>query len=436
MSSSTDTTTVCGGDLEERRRQLTDRYRQVRSFSDQIVKPLHPEDCVIQSMPDVSPTRWHLAHTTWFFETFVLKSDPAYVPYDDRFGYLFNSYYNTVGQQFPRANRGLLSRPTVAEVLEYRQHVDRQLLNALQSDAQIGTGELDVIQLGLHHEQQHQELMLTDIKHVLSCNPLHPAYQEGSLPDAAPDHDQAWVCFPEGLREIGHRGQGFAFDNESPRHKVFQQAFEIATTPVSAGQFLEFIEDHGYQRPELWLSLGWAQVQQHQWQAPLYWQQSGDGWMQFTLSGLQELVPAQPVCHISYFEADAFARWSQARLPTEAEWEVASETTSDHGPFADDLLQRGQAIHPTTSHGTASELKQFLGGVWEWTSSSYAAYPGYRAPQGALGEYNGKFMCNQYVLRGGSCATPSQHVRRTYRNFFPPETRWQFSGLRLARDSA
>jgi ergothioneine biosynthesis protein EgtB len=407
------------------------RFDRVRRFTESLAAPLTPEDCVVQSMPEVSPTRWHLAHTTWFFETFVLaQSGTAYQPYDAAFAYLFNSYYNSVGDQFPRERRGLLSRPTVFQVFDYRRYVDRHMNELMTS----GSAELarlaPVIELGIQHEQQHQELVLTDIKHVLSCNPLSPAYrvQPPGVPCGVPE--TRWQHFPEGIAWIGHDGEGFAFDNESPRHRVFVEACELESRLVTNREYLEFMLDGGYGRPEWWLSAGWQEVRTAGWTAPLYWQQRDGEWLHFTLSGLRPLETAEPVCHVSYFEADAFARWAGARLPTEAEWEVAATGLPAGGNFAD----TGR-LHPSAAAvDDADRLPaQMFGDVWEWTSSSYGPYPGYRPAEVARGEYNGKFMCNQYVLRGGSCATPLSHIRASYRNFFPPETRWQFSGIRLCR---
>ena len=387
-------------------------------------------------MPDVSPTRWHLAHTTWFFETFVFKEQPGYRPLHPQFEVLFNSYYNTVGEQFPRSERGLLSRPTLHEILDYRRIIDERMGELLAADPPMET--LQVVELGLHHEQQHQELMLTDIKHVLSCNPLFPIYRENPLLTAsevsAPPPEQP---FAEGVYEVGHAGSGFAFDNESPRHRIFLNEFALNSQLVTNGQFREFLEDQGYHRPELWLSLGWNFVKEKRWQAPLYWVFDQGEWFHFTLGGLLPVPPEAPVCHISYFEADAFARWSGQRLPTEGEWEVAANQTASTQTvpqelFADTLFEGGWAIQPAAS-ATGSAIEHLFGNVWEWTASQYLPYPRYAPPRGALGEYNGKFMCNQFVLRGGSCATPAGHLRATYRNFFPPETRWQFAGMRLAR---
>ena len=407
-------------------------FREVREFTDWIVAPLEPEDCVIQSMPEASPTRWHLAHTTWFFETFLLAQAASdYQPVAPEYEYLFNSYYNTVGEQFPRPLRGMLSRPTVAEVCDYRRVVERRLRRLLDSSGEGGLSpeQLAVLELGLQHEQQHQELMLTDIKHVFSCNPLGPVYREqpGEHFDNALA-DFQWMEQPGGVVEVGHNGSGFCFDNELPRFETLLAPYQIANRPVTCGEYVEFIESGGYEEPDHWLSLGWSELQQQGWQAPLYWRQDAQGkWSHFTLAGWQPLQFDAPLAHVSYFEADAYARWRGARLPHEYEWELACIAAIDSWPASDNFAGSGW-LQPTPG-------EHWLGGVWEWTSSSYSAYPGYRPPPGALGEYNGKFMCNQYVLRGGSCVTPRRHIRPTYRNFFPPEARWQFSGLRLARDA-
>ncbi len=421
-----------------RRRPLSDRYLGVRQASEMFCEPLAAEDCVLQSLPDASPIRWHLAHTTWFFETFVLsQAIPDYRPFAPAFKYLFNSYYDAVGTQLPRLQRGLLSRPTVAEVLEYRLEVDRRMVQLL-SEADSLPGELlPVIELGLHHEQQHQELMHTDLKHAFSCNPLFPAYLASPPEQGRSAAPLTWVGFDEGVYEIGHAEEGFAFDNEGPRHRVFLRGFELATRPVTNAEYCEFLEDGGYRRPAWWLSLGWQTVQAEGWQAPLYWIADGrDGWQEFTLGGLSPLDPEAPVCHLSYFEADAFARWRGARLPTEAEWEVAAQTVLvEAGGVSGNFVESGR-LHPAPAPpGSVAPLAQVFGDVWEWTASSYSPYPGYRPPAGAIGEYNGKFMCNQYVLRGGSCVSPQSHLRATYRNFFPPGARWQFTGVRLARDT-
>lgn len=415
---------------------LLRRYREVRTRTECTCAPLQTEDYVVQSMPDVSPIRWNLAHTTWFFETLVLAAETEnYRWHDPAFTTLFNSYYNSIGAQFPRDRRGLLTRPTVEEVFEYRQEIDRrmeQLLQQCPSDAWDRVAH--VVELGLHHEQQHCELILTDIKHVLSCNPLYPSYSEREPTNQTSNNvhlpDSIWHEGPSGVCWIGHAGEGFAYDNESPRHRQFINSHQLAQRLTTNAEYLAFIEDGGYQCPELWLSLGWQTVCEEKWEAPLYWVRRDDTWHEFTLTGLRPLDPLEPVCHVSYFEADAFARWADARLPTEAEWEATAAQLPISGNFAEQ-----QAFHPSRvdePEKTSGPLQMF-GDVWEWTSSSYAPYPGYRPPSGALGEYNGKFMCNQYVLRGGSCATSESHIRPTYRNFFPPEARWQFSGIRLAR---
>ena len=411
---------------------LVGRYTVVREQTERLCEPLATEDFVVQSMEDVSPTKWHLAHTSWFFETFILRPHlHGYAELDPAYAFLFNSYYTQAGERHCRAQRGYISRPTVSEIFAYRRHVDEamaRLLGSMRPDDAVA----DLVELGLHHEQQHQELMLTDIKHVFSVNPLRPVYRERAparLRDAAP---LEWIEFDGGLNEIGHTGTGFSYDNERPRHRVYVQPFRLASRLVTNGEYLAFMQDGGYRRPELWLSLGWATVQENEWSEPFYWEQRDGEWWMFTLSGMRRIEPAEPVCHLSYFEADAFARWSGARLPTEAEWEMAAAQQQhddvDAGNFVDD-----GTFHPRIApeQGGASQM---FGDVWEWTQSAYSAYPGYRTAEGAIGEYNGKFMCNQFVLRGGSCATPRSHIRATYRNFFPPEATWQFTGVRLASD--
>jgi ergothioneine biosynthesis protein EgtB len=412
------------------------RYQTVRGWTERLCETLSPEDGAIQSMADVSPTRWHLAHTTWFFETFALASARDYRPFDDNFSYLFNSYYNSLGRPFPRSQRGLLSRPGWDTIWEYRRFVDERMLDWLSSADRWPPQLREVVEIGLQHEQQHQELMLTDIKHVLFFNPQYPAYRAGTWEKRSTVPSQSWRAFDEGLYWTGHAGDGFAFDNERPRHRVFLEAFEVGDRLVTCGEYLEFMDDGGYQRPELWLALGWQQMCEARWRAPLYFVEQDRGWKQFTLAGLTDVDPAAPVCHVSYFEADAYARWAGARLPTEAEWEVASAQVPLSGNFVDGLFARGAAIHPAGSSDVGCASRQMFGDVWEWTASPYVAYPRYAPADGALGEYNGKFMCNQYVLRGGSCATSQNHIRRTYRNFFPPDARWQFSGIRLARDAS
>lgn len=411
---------------------LLDRFQEIRRFSETICEPLSPEDCVIQSMPDVSPTRWHLAHVTWFFETFVLVPHmDGYRPYHPDFVYLFNSYYNKVGKQFPRPDRGILSRPTVREIMAYRHYVDAHMGEFLNTVSDETLSRLSyILEIGFQHEQQHQELMLTDIKHVFSCNPLYPVYRDSSPSDFRATSPLGWRDFEEGVFQIGHSGEGFSFDNEFPRHREFLESFRVADRLVTNGEYLEFVEDGGYRRPDEWLSLGWATASEQGWEAPLYWEKREDGWWEFTLSGLRPLNPASPVCHVSYFEANAYAQWASARLLTEAEWEVASSESLFDGNFADDLNHHPL---PLSIDSPAEGPAQMFGDIWEWTSSAYSPYPGYQPPEGALGEYNGKFMCNQYVLRGGSCATSKSHIRPTYRNFFPPDARWQFCGIRLAR---
>ena len=419
--------------------ELLTRYLAVRSFTSELCKPLTPEDCCLQSMAAASPVRWHLAHTSWFFETFLLTHDPAYRVFDQQYEVLFNSYYNAVGQQFPREQRGLLSRPTLEEVFAYRKHVDQAVTDWLAN----GRGEVKidvllVVELGLQHEQQHQELMLTDVKHLFSLNPRLPTFRAGrDQENLEPAASTEWLTCDEGIYVIGHAGDRFAYDNEGPPHRVFLEPSTIASCPVTGAEFLEFVEDGGYARPELWLSLGWDQVQEHRWSHPLYWIESGRQWQEFTLGGPRPLDLQAPVSHVSYFEADSFARWAGGRLPTEAEWEVLAKELPLTGNFADRLLAEDHALHPSCDRAAVSrpagQARQMFGDVWEWTASPYTPYPGYRAAAGALGEYNGKFMCNQYVLRGGSVATSSSHIRPTYRNFFPPEARWQFSGFRLAK---
>jgi ergothioneine biosynthesis protein EgtB len=412
---------------------LAARFRQVRAASERLAAPLSPEDQQVQSMPDASPTKWHLAHTTWFFETFVLAPNvPGFRPFHPGYGYLFNSYYEAAGPRHPRPQRGLVTRPSCAEVRAYRAATDERVLAALH--AGLAPAALDVVELGLAHEEQHQELLVTDVKHLLAQSPLRPSYRENAAPRSGAPGLAApalrFVEHPGGVREIGHAGAGFAFDNEGPRHPVLVPPFAIASRVATCGEWLAFVDDGGYRRPELWLSDGWAAVQARGWDAPLYWEREPDRWSVFTLGGRRELDPAEPVAHVSLYEADAFARWSGARLPTEEEWEVAvTAAPAPPGRFADD-----PALHPAPAKGPA-QVAQLLGDVWEWTRSAYTPYRGYQPTAGALGEYNGKFMCSQLVLRGGSCATPPGHVRPTYRNFFYPDARWQFSGVRLARDA-
>ena len=428
---------------QSRCEKLRDRFHQTRSFTNALCAGLQPEDCVVQSMPDVSPTKWHLAHTTWFFETFILKEFvPGYRPDIPEYAYLFNSYYNAAGDMHRRDLRGLISRPTVTEAQRYRASINSHVDDLLASADERLLDEIEpILVLGIHHEQQHQELLITDIKHVFAQNPLHPVYRRR---DAAPQRSDGagrrpcqFVEFDQQIVAVGHDGNGFAYDNEGPRHQVLLAPFSLASRPVTNGEYIAFIEDNGYDRPEFWLSLGWVTVNEQRWNAPLYWTKRDNAWWNFTLSGFRPVDEAEPVTHISYFEADAYANWVGARLPTEFEWERAASEYPVEGNFVE-----GELFHPTAVASAVSAekslhgplLHQMFGDVWEWTRSAYSPYPGYRAAPGALGEYNGKFMCNQYVLRGGSCATSCTHIRRTYRNFFQPEKRWQFNGIRLARD--
>ena len=408
------------------RRDLLVRFQTVRAQTEALAAPLAPEDQVVQSMPDTSPTKWHLAHVTWFFERFLLEEIAGAAPFDARYTYLFNSYYETVGPRHARPQRGLLSRPSCAEVLDYRAHVTERLGRFIETahDHQWRQAA-PLLELGLHHEQQHQELILMDIKHVFSMNPLLPEYQKRPVHAVAGSTPMGMASFAGGLVEIGHAGTGFAFDNEQPRHRQWLEPFRLADRLTSCGEYLDFIEADGYRRPEFWLSDGWAIVQAQEWQAPLYWRRTEAGWRVFTLHGEQPMDPAEPVVHVSYYEADAFAKWAGKRLPTEAEWEIASAGLPLTGNFAGARLYQ-----PTPARGAG--LRQMFGDSWEWTASPYSAYPGFTPPPGAVGEYNGKFMSSQMVLRGGATVTPERHIRATYRNFFPPSARWCFGGLRLA----
>ena len=417
---------------EERKAEtLVRQYTAVRQQTESLAAPLSAEDQMVQSCAEASPAKWHQAHTTWFFETFILTPHLAnYQLFDQRFRDLFNSYYNAVGPQPEKALRNTFSRPTLEDVQKYRQHVDRCIQDLL-SESNVSDEVLQLAELGLNHEQQHQELLVTDIKHAFWSNPLRPAYQSSARSSSGSPAQQKPREFPEGLVEVGADAIGFHFDSEAPRHKVFVPAFRFATRPATCGEYLAFIDDRGYERPELWLSDGWQAVQTHRWSAPLYWEKSGEEWYQFTCSGMRKINEAEPVCHVSLYEADAFGRWAGARLPTEFEWEIAAENLAVEG----NLLEEGN-FHPVPAHITASEEPvQMFGDVWEWTASAYLPYPGFKPAAGAIGEYNGKFMSGQMVLRGGSCATPRSHIRATYRNFFQPATRWQFSGVRLADDS-
>jgi ergothioneine biosynthesis protein EgtB len=412
-------------------RDLLDRFRRVRAATEQACAPLSPEDMVVQSMPDASPAKWHLAHTTWFFETFVLSHPCAgsYHIFHPDFNYLFNSYYEAVGDRHPRPMRGLLCRPTLEEIYRYRRHVDEsmaKLVPRLNADDEL----LPIIELGINHEQQHQELLLTDVKHLFSLNPLRPAYCE--LPAARDEQPvpMKWIAFDEGLYQIGNGETDFHFDNEGPRHRVFLERFQLSTRPVSCGEYLAFMDDKGYARPELWLSDGWAVCRSNDWQAPLYWERHDSCWKTYFLGGIRAIAPNEPVFHLSFYEAEAYARWAGCRLPSEAEWEVGC-LTSGISPLCEKPFEP-TGLHPAS---LVTENSGFFDDVWTWTQSPYSPYPGFKPADGAIGEYNGKFMCNQMVLRGGSCLTPPSHLRATYRNFFPPEARWQFTGLRLARSS-
>lgn len=420
--------------------QATRAFTNIRQASTALAAPLSAEDCQVQSMPDASPVKWHLAHTTWFFETFILERFlQGYRAFDPQFRLLFNSYYNSVGEQYPRPQRGLLSRPSLETVLAYRNHVDEAVRTAIAQHTACDEDFDALLELGLHHEQQHQELILMDVKHMLSCNPLHPAY--AALPLRAAAHQPEplqWQTFDGGRYQMGHPAHaGFAFDNERPAHEVLLHPYQLAHRLVTQGEYLAFIEAGGYRTPDYWLSLGWDTVCTQGWRAPLYWQQTDDAWSVFTLSGRRDLDPDTPVSHLSYFEADAYARWAGARLPTEAEWEQAAASQDNVLQPSPNLFETG-ALQPLPAPrpDPTCRLTQMKGDLWEWTASAYAPYPGFRPGPGAIGEYNGKFMCNQYVLRGGSFATPASHIRPSYRNFFPPQARWQFAGLRLARDAS
>ena len=415
-------------------RKWRERYDEVRTRTLKLTATLTPDDQMIQSMPEASPTKWHIAHTTWFFETFVLAPYIRdYVPVDSRFSFLFNSYYKRLGSHPDRAIRGTFSRPTLDQILDYRTHVDNCVHQLL--DHETSAEILRLFELGLNHEQQHQELIVTDIKHGFWTNPLRPSYQPSQIRIVESDTvPMTWHTFDEGVYEAGHNRCGFSFDNELPRHSVYIKPFCMASRLVTNNEYQAFISDGGYTRPELWLSDGWDQVCCSGWKAPLYWEQAEDGWTQFTCRGILPLNPGEPVCHVSFYEADAFARWAGARLPTEFEWEVAAHSVRSLAGTSANLLE-SKMYHPRPAVAQTG-LQQIFGDTWEWTSSPYVAYPGYCPPKGLEGEYNGKFMCNQMVLRGGSCVTPASHIRESYRNYFPPQTRWQFSGIRLAHDGA
>jgi ergothioneine biosynthesis protein EgtB len=427
------------------RDDLTRRYRHVRRTTEALAAPLSAEDMLVQSMPDASPTKWHLAHTTWFFEEFVLaRFDPAHRRHDERWRFLFNSYYEAAGPRHPRSARGLLSRPSLDEVRAWRARVDERMLALL---ARADAAALAVVLLGTHHEEQHQELLLTDAKHALAANPLRPAYRDGRGEQRAPlelpgvlvasptgvgrGAPLRWLGHEGGVTSIGYEGAGFAFDNEGPRHRVLVDPFRLASRLVTNGEYAGFVEDGGYERPELWLSDGWATAIAEGWKAPLYWERSADGWNVFTFLGVEPLESDAPVTHASFYEADAYARWATHRLPTESEWEIAAAARPVEGNF----VESGRlSASPAEGQGNGRE-QQLFGDAWEWTASAYLPYPKYRPVAGALGEYNGKFMSGQMVLRGGSCLSPQAHLRASYRNFFPPHVRWQMTGIRLAQDA-
>ena len=413
---------------------LLQHYNKIRNFTESLCSTLVAEDYCIQSMADVSPTKWHLAHTSWFFETFILKPHLAnYTPFHPRFSFLFNSYYVQAGERHCRAQRGLLSRPAVEDIYNYREYVNEHM-NALLMDVDDDLYAVlaPLVVIGIHHEQQHQELMLTDIKHVFSINPLYPVFKEFKAGFTGIVPASRWISYEGGLGEVGHSGNDFSYDNELPRHRFYAEEFKLASQLVTNREFIEFMQDGGYERPELWLSAGWATAQDQGWNAPLYWEEVSGEWYAFTLSGFRQVELNEPVTHISLFEADAFARWAGSRLPTEQEWEIAARKASLNGNYVEGGFYR--PVRPQKMDRGESDLPlQLYGDVWQWTQSQYSPYPGYKPAEGALGEYNGKFMCNQFVLRGASCATSQTHSRLTYRNFFPPDARWQFSGIRLAK---
>ncbi|MDJ0933850.1 MAG: ergothioneine biosynthesis protein EgtB [Kiloniellales bacterium] len=429
--SSASRTTAPALSIEAGRAPLMARFRALRRRSEDLTAGLTPEDQVVQSMEDASPTKWHLAHTSWFFEEFILtKFDPGYRAFDTDYFFLFNSYYEGAGPRHARPRRGLLTRPSVAEVARYRDHVTAAVETlAAETSPADWQAIASLIELGIHHEQQHQELLLTDLLHAFSCNPLKPAYRPYRPAAVGKATELEWAHFDGGVHEIGHAGEGFHFDNEGPRHQVLLPPFRLASRPVNNGEWQAFVEDGGYSTPTLWLSDGWATVQREGWTAPGYWEKRDGAWQSMTLAGLRPVEAEAPVCHVSFYEAEAFARWAGKRLPSETEWEVAAAALPVEGNLGGSDFLRPLPAKPQAG------LQQLYGDVWEWTQSPYSPYPGYRPPEGTVGEYNGKFMCNQFVLRGGSCVTPEGHIRATYRNFFYPHQRWQFTGLRLAEDA-
>ena len=410
--------------------ELMRLYQSVREASARLGAPLSEADATVQSMPDASPAKWHLAHTTWFFERMILEPNLAgYGVFDRAFNFLFNSYYESIGPRQARARRGMITRPALETIIAYRDHVDRAMASLLEDDLSPGVAAL--IELGCNHEQQHQELLLTDILHVFAQNPLYPAYKDpgpiavGRTDDSPPSYRK----FDGGVVEVGHVGQGFAFDCEGPRHRTLIEPFELADRLITNAEWMDFMADGGYRTPLLWLSAGWATAQSEGWSAPLYWERRDERYWSMTLRGAQPVDPAAPVCHVSYFEADAFATWARRRLPTEFEWEHAAASE----PIGGNFVESGR-LRPAPAQAGEPGLRQIYGDVWEWTRSAFSPYPRFHPAEGAVGEYNGKFMCGQFVLRGGSCTTPQSHMRASYRNFFPPDARWQFSGLRLAGD--
>jgi ergothioneine biosynthesis protein EgtB len=411
------------------RELMIERFDHVRATTGRLAAPLSAEDQMVQSMSDASPTKWHLAHTTWFFETFILlPSCSGYKAFDPAFTYLFNSYYKQLDGHPQRTLRGTFSRPSLQEIMQYRHQVEHAMREFMRSED--APEILDLLEIGLNHEQQHQELIITDIKHALWSNPLRPAYQQLDVRAPTRSVELGWIDIKGGLQSIGHHASGFAFDNELPAHRVYLEPFRIGSRLVTNSEYLEFMNDLGYERPELWLSDGWDYICANRWRSPLYWELVDREWHVFTCNGMRQVDANEPVCHISYYEADAYARWAGARLSTESEWEVASAHAGPQGELLD-----GGRLHPSPATDGVGGLQQMIGDVWEWTSSAYSAYPGYRPAAGVLGEYNGKFMSNQMVLRGGSCATPASHIRASYRNFFPPHARWQFMGIRLTKDA-
>ena len=415
---------------------ILENFRKVRADSERLASVLTPEDWMLQSMPDASPVKWNLAHTSWFFENFILRGHaPGYEVFHPKFGYLFNSYYNQVGKMHPRPERGVISRPTAEDILRFRRHVNDAVAALVETAPdEVILKIAPLMALGLAHEEQHQELLLTDLKHGLSQNPLLPAAYEEEADGLGAPAPLAWERMEGGLCEIGWNGKGFAFDNEGPRHKVYLHPFELANRAVTNGDYFAFMEDGGYENPLHWLSDAWEMVRREEWRAPLYWRKAKDGWREYTLFGERPVRLDAPVCHVSFYEAAAYASWADARLPTEFEWEAAASLFPLEGRFLKDGAPASPKPASLTQKGGDKRLRQLFGDVWEWTASPYVAYPGYAPPSGAIGEYNGKFMSGQMVLKGGSCATPEGHLRVSYRNFFPPAARWQFSGFRLARD--